>query len=185
MGNLPVVDAPPPSPHARTHSPAAELGGAVHVSPAAEDQGPHQALSKAHQDVVLEGDPGHSLPRACVLDALQVCLLQAQVWEWRHGGPPGDGLQHTEGDLVFVYVGSIGVGVWVEADGLLLGCGRGWIEVVARRGVALDVCVLDQRGNLRRPGVVHGGRVDGRVDGPRVMQTAAGAMQSPAAKGRD
>lgn len=161
VGYLPVIHTPPPPPQTGADTAAAELGGAVHVPPSAQDQGPQQALGEAQQDVVLECDPRDVLPRLGVLNALQVRLFEAEVGQWGHLVAPVDGPQHAQGDLIFVDVVLVGM-LGSEVDGLLLGGGGGGIEVVARRGMALDVGVLEQGGNLGRGIGVHGWGCAGR-----------------------
>lgn len=107
--------------------------------------------------MVLESDPGNVLPRLCVLDALQIRLLEAEVGKRGHLLAPVDRPQHAEGNLVFVDVVLVGI-LGTEADRLLLGRGGGWIEVVVRGRVALDVSVLEQGSNFGRGVAVHGVR---------------------------
>ena len=66
-------------------------------------------------------DPRNALPRFGLLNALQIALLEAQVRQRWHVLPPRNRMERTDRNLIFSQVGEgIGVGVRVEADGLLL-----------------------------------------------------------------
>lgn len=73
-----------------------------------------------------------------MLNALQITLLEAQVWQRGHGLSSRQRVQYAEGNLIFANVRSIGVGVLIELDRLPLGGGGRWVHVVVRRWMAVD-----------------------------------------------
>ena len=94
-----------------------------------------------------------------MFDAFQVRLLEAEIGERGHLVVSRYWPQYAEWDLIFADVWLVEVGLRVQEDGLLLGGSRGRVQVVVRRGIALDMTRLYQRGNLGRRVVVHAGSV--------------------------
>ena len=112
------------------------------MPPAVEHERPQHALGKAHDHLIAHRDPRHGCPTVGLFNALQIALLEAKVGQRRHRIVPWGGPQHADGNLVFSNI-RVGVGVGIgggggKTDGLLLGDGRGGIEVMMRRGLPVD-----------------------------------------------
>lgn len=126
-----------------------ELGGAIPVPPAIEDESPHYPLRKAHDDLNLSDaacntllhilylvpqcDPRNALPSLSLLDTLQVALFESEIGQRWHVLLPRYRIQDTKRDLILAHVRVlVEVGKRIDGNGLLLGCSSRRVEVVSR-----------------------------------------------------
>lgn len=82
LGRFPIVHLPPPSPDLATQALATKLGSTVPIPPSKKSQVPANALQQRHHHLISNGDVGDFAPRIGILDAGEVRLLEAEIWEW-------------------------------------------------------------------------------------------------------
>jgi len=138
----------------------------VPMLPSDESQVEQDALGERYQHLIPSRDEQHLPPCVCGGDAMEIALLEAQVWEGREAVVFPRRAQGAVGDvLVFVFVAGVGVGIGVGAapramgtdDFLLVGSG-GWSDVLSWVGVPSDMASLNCAAELGGEG---GGHDDG------------------------
>lgn len=85
LWRFPIIHLPPPSPDPAAEALATKLRSAVPIPPSKESQIPSNPLHKWHHYLISNSDVGDLAPRVGILDAGEVGLLEAEVWEWWEG----------------------------------------------------------------------------------------------------